>query len=242
MILIRFYLIALLCLLTSCASHFGSINLGNIDSKISYKVNGIAIGKSQSTKILGIGGLNKNTLIFDAKQNLYKHTSLEERQILSNVTLDLKRSNYLLFQKTEAYITAEIIDFNTERINQNPTSNYAIIQFNSHALGETVYVQTPKGPTKGTVSSLRYNRIQVISEKYTKSYKYEEIYTMKGKFVYRGHEIEVGKIFKVTGSLIGYGSDEVITATVVAIKSDKCLAHLQTETHQLVVLDGEKTE
>ena len=76
-----------------------------------FRVVGLGIGESETTKIFGIGGLNKSALVYEAKKDLYKNINLEKGQALTNISVDFKRTDLLVYSKTKVYVTAEIVDF-----------------------------------------------------------------------------------------------------------------------------------
>ncbi len=68
-------LISLSAILFSCANHYGTFsNTNPLDDNTS--VVGIAIGKSETESFFGIGGLDKNALVFEAKKDLYDNTEI----------------------------------------------------------------------------------------------------------------------------------------------------------------------
>ncbi|MFO8234570.1 MAG: DUF6567 family protein [Bacteroidales bacterium] len=94
-------------LITSCATHHGTISSSALDENCVYQET--ALGVSKTGKILGIGGLSKDALIYEAKKELNKNFSLEPGESYINYTLDIKRSFYLVFSQTEVTLTSDII-------------------------------------------------------------------------------------------------------------------------------------
>ena len=58
-----------------------------------------------------IGGLEKNTLVADAKKDLLENYPLKENQALANITVDFKNSIVFFVIKTKVTITADVIEF-----------------------------------------------------------------------------------------------------------------------------------
>ncbi len=98
-------------LLTSCAVHSGMMtgnaNLGDDD----FQVLTMGIGTANTTHVLGIGGLDKQALVYEAKKNLYRAYPLAKNQVYANVTVDFKRSYYILIYTTLATVTADVVQF-----------------------------------------------------------------------------------------------------------------------------------
>lgn len=98
-------------LLSSCAFHSGMMtsnaNLGNED----FQVLTMGMGSAETQHVFGIGGLDKQALVYEAKKNLYRAYPLGKNQVYANVTVDFKRSNYLIVFTTLATVTADVIQF-----------------------------------------------------------------------------------------------------------------------------------
>ena len=95
----------------SCAMH-GGMMTGNASlSSNNFKIIKIATGSVSTKKILGIGGLSKDALVFEAKKDLLQNNPLKEGQALANVTVDFKTSYLLLVIKEKVTVTADIVEF-----------------------------------------------------------------------------------------------------------------------------------
>lgn len=69
-------------------------------------------GKSQATYVLGIGGMNREAIVDEAKQNLLENYSLEDGQALANSTVNFKYSSFLGIVTTyKCYVTGDIVQF-----------------------------------------------------------------------------------------------------------------------------------
>ena len=101
-------------LLTSCsAGHTGymSSSASLSSANFSYVKQNIK-GEATATYILGIGGLAKETLVDDAKQNMLAQNQLKNNQTLANLTVNFKISRYLGFYATaKCIVTADIVEF-----------------------------------------------------------------------------------------------------------------------------------
>lgn len=110
-------LIAFLFLLTffsSCAaSHIGYVTSSTSLSSPNYNIIKKEItGKATTTYILGIGGINTDNLIEEAKKNMLTQNPLLENQSLANISVNFKKTNYLfLYGQTTCTITADVVEF-----------------------------------------------------------------------------------------------------------------------------------
>lgn len=69
-------------------------------------------GKAQATYVLGIGGMNREAIVNEAKEKMLENYSLEDGQTLANSTVNFKYSNFLGIVVTyKCYVTADIVEF-----------------------------------------------------------------------------------------------------------------------------------
>jgi hypothetical protein len=105
---------AIAALLTSCsAGHSGYMaNSTSLSSaNFSYIKQNIK-GDATATYILGIGGIAKETLVNDAKQNMLAENPLKNNQALANLTVNFKISQYLgLYATAKCTVTADVVEF-----------------------------------------------------------------------------------------------------------------------------------
>lgn len=109
------FLIGLL-LLSGCAFHNGAYDSGVAITNNQFRVVGMAEGQAHTTHILWIGGLSKDALVMEAKRDLYSKYPLTKGMILTNVTVDIKRSFFLVAGSTLVTLSADVIDFNPEHL------------------------------------------------------------------------------------------------------------------------------
>lgn len=110
-------------LLSSCSYHIGSISSGSgiITNDEFYSID-YAYGTSRTLNVFGIGGNNKDALVLEAKRNLYLNSQMKPWQVIGQTTLDIKRTIFFPVIATKAVVSAEIIDFSTDLINAETTS------------------------------------------------------------------------------------------------------------------------
>jgi hypothetical protein len=71
-------------------------------------------GESKATYILGIGGMAKESLVANAKQQMLASNPLGANQALANLTVSYKSSFYvgLLYRTLICTVTADVVEFN----------------------------------------------------------------------------------------------------------------------------------
>jgi hypothetical protein len=86
-----------------------------IENNFKY-VRGI-VGKSQATYIFGIGGLQREGLAREAKNNLLNNNTIEDGQILVNYTIDKETSYYFGFVVTlKIIVSADVIEYDSSEL------------------------------------------------------------------------------------------------------------------------------
>lgn len=78
-----------------------------------WKINQKTVGTATATYILGIGGLNRQALVEEAKSELKKVLPLSDNQAYVNITVNWKTS-YIIFgviMKVKCTVTADIVEF-----------------------------------------------------------------------------------------------------------------------------------
>lgn len=96
---------------SSCAVHTG-MGMSNASlSQNNFKMVRYAKGDVATTKILGLGGLSKNAMVAEAKEELLANYPLKEGQALANMTVDFKTSVYIIVVVTKVTVTADIVEF-----------------------------------------------------------------------------------------------------------------------------------
>jgi len=112
------FLAFIILFFSSCAYYNGlthNSNLNNTEvvlSQKNFRVIAWVKGKSSATYVLGIGGLSKNALIAEAKENmLAKADIIGGSKAIINETVELKNTFFLIFWVTEVTVSANIIEF-----------------------------------------------------------------------------------------------------------------------------------
>lgn len=155
--------------LTSCAYHIGTMSGNAQITNEHFQVVDFAMGTATSNKILGLGGTRRETLVLDAKRDLYAHYLLDKGQALANVTVDFCNKYYIVFSKERVTVSAEIVDFRagTDSVHK---PIYPILSDNKKYtnkgfyLNEEVYVKTGSIYKKYKIEKLLKNRVLIVGE------------------------------------------------------------------------------
>lgn len=108
------FVLTITALFSSCAAGLtGSMNnSAALNSNNFNYVQKDLQGKSQATYVLGIGGMNREAIVEEAKKNMLENYSLKDGQTLANTTVNFKYSNFLgIVATTKCYVTADIVEF-----------------------------------------------------------------------------------------------------------------------------------
>lgn len=157
-------------LLTSCVFHSGNISTGAA-SDCPYRET--VEGRAKTVKIFGIGGLQKDALIKEAKQKVYQANQAGKGVYFSNFAVDYKTTIIFFYWKTEAIVSADIFDCNPAQLKEGTKLYFGLKQ------GDTVLYNFD-GYVKGTIEEIKPQKA-LISFKYrskskTKEVKYSELF------------------------------------------------------------------
>ena len=106
-------LLLLSIMFSSCFSlHSGYLTGVAPPIENNFKYAGNVMGKAQATYILGIGGLLREGLVREAKNNLIANNPIQDGQTLVNFTVDKETSYYLGIVWTHRVIvSADILQY-----------------------------------------------------------------------------------------------------------------------------------
>ena len=226
--------------------HSGYLSSNAVLVDNNFRIIGLGVGESESIKILGFGGLKKDALVFDAKNDLYKKVELKQGQALTNITVDFKSEFYLLFSKTKVIVTAEIVDFNSNT-NGRTDNFYGLKERNGYKVGELVYVKLNGKYEERIIESLFLKELQIESSNLESDemtvFEYKEAFKLKGNFEYEKSEYTIGdKIEIISKSAKNPSGNQNISefnGYVVGI-SEKYALLLDKTKNQYLVIDVNK--
>tara|TARA_B100001146_G_scaffold27057_1_gene20352 strand:- start:211 stop:564 length:354 start_codon:yes stop_codon:yes gene_type:complete len=108
------FCLSIIMMLSSCAAGLTGYmsNSTSLSSNNYSYVKKDITGKSQATYVLGIGGMNREAIVAEAKQNMLGKYELKDGQAIANTTVDFKFSSFLgIVATTKCYVTADIVEF-----------------------------------------------------------------------------------------------------------------------------------
>ena len=161
------YYLLIIMFTSSCAFHQGMMTGSASISNENFSIIDFATGTATTTKVFGIGGLNSDALVLEAKRNLYANHPLKKGQALANLTVDFKREFYFIVVTTKVTITAEIVDFNIvptdqkfEEINEKIKKSMPI-NLRNFDIGETVIITLNEDRKEAKIIGVKNKKIIV---------------------------------------------------------------------------------
>jgi hypothetical protein len=210
--------------LQSCAFHSGNVSSGYTSFDQPHKITQTVFGKAQARYFLGIGGLDHNMLVEEARKDLYRKLELPQNALLTNFTISTKHAFYFVYSKYEVYITADIIE---PRSNGEPFVPFMIGESGSEKFLED-YVADPE--VIKHIKALPDQKIDWIDGEPVWCMKKNKKSFLKGKFSQKqGDQIlvkfsvtdysyHVDAVFKTTGIV---GLDKIVGVQVKNNKINK---------------------
>lgn len=96
---------------SSCAFHSGMMNDSASLHGRDFELIGMAVGRANTTHVLGVGGLDPTGLVLEAKRNMYNRFPLKKGQTYANLSVDFKRSFFFIVHATQATVSADVVQF-----------------------------------------------------------------------------------------------------------------------------------
>lgn len=198
-------------LTTSCAYH-GGIMTGNASlSNNNFKIIGVAKGVASTTKIIGMGGLDKQSLVYEAKKDLYKNFPLKPGQALANISVDFSDAFYFILNKTTVTIHAEVVDYNND---SRLKPSYAL-SYKGFKVGQNVYYTSLNNVFyQGEILSISDTKILINQIGGPLEIKLSRVFKLSGSTLISGENVTIGTIIKFSTTdyvkLIGYNKDFVL--------------------------------
>lgn len=225
---------SLALLISSCAYHSGMITASQLNNKVSYRYEDVAVGYSKATYFFGLGGLHKDALLNDAKRNLYLSYPLKPNQVMDNITLDRKVTYILPFSKVEMILVADVVELDSgHQISKSGAYVETLARSTAKSIGylsnyEPVLLQENGKAYSGRVVSINKGKatvfyvnsdglIRVGNKSYGDVYKISNLEELQTKIGYAlGYEYTFslprsGNIsYNLRGKVIGMNSDRLL--------------------------------
>ncbi len=94
---------------SSCAFHSGTYTSNAHLEPGKFQVLGFASGTAKTTHVFGIGGLDQTALVHQARIDMYKNYVLDSVEVFANVSVDFKRSYFIIVATTVVTLTADVV-------------------------------------------------------------------------------------------------------------------------------------
>ncbi|WP_282037889.1 DUF6567 family protein [Saccharicrinis aurantiacus] len=207
-------------LFSSCmANHFGVMSTGPITKQVQYV--DMAMGVSQTQKVLFFGGLSKDALVLNAKQKLMRNRPLQVNESYANFIVDFKNSYYLFYSSTIATVSADVINFSDtistpySDIYKNHINSIGVnVQneleyINNLAIGDSVLDAKYRACKILSFPSDKKARISYIDDRNNQKISVTNVKYLSN--IHKGNGVyDIGDDFKGFGTIVAVGSEGVI--------------------------------
>jgi len=109
-----FLILSITLLFSSCAAGLTGAMSGSAalsTNNFTYAQKNIQ-GKSQATYVLGIGGMKREAIVSEAKENMLANYPLKDGQAVANVVVDFKQSFFLgIVITVKCSVSADVVEF-----------------------------------------------------------------------------------------------------------------------------------
>lgn len=107
-----FPIVVVLFVFYGCAVHNGYMNNSASLSQANFSyVNTNISGTASTLNVIGFGGLRKQAIVAEAKENMLKENPLKPNQALTNITVNWKMGFYLIAIMNTCTVTADVVEF-----------------------------------------------------------------------------------------------------------------------------------
>ncbi len=205
--------------LVGCVTyHSGAINS---NGQINMVHEDIAIGVAEVKRPLGLGGGQKDALVYEAKRNLVSNRPLSQDEVYGTFTIDTKRTFFPFGNSTKVTVTADVLRKQTPSDTALYSQNY-LQKLNPSTLsngifhvGDSVMVDN-EGIEKGIIQSFEGKDLDRVRISYfdpngnlkTKRYLLSEIFLKADDSETSTLYIEIYN--KYQAKVIGIGIDEYL--------------------------------
>jgi len=107
--------LGLLLLMGSCAFH-GGMMTANLLPNPESEIVGQGFGRAKTVHVLGIGGLDHQSLMADAKRNLYANRPLKKGETYANLVVNTRIIPWIMVIVTELTVTADIVKLQADSV------------------------------------------------------------------------------------------------------------------------------
>lgn len=240
-------ILLLALLFNSCSYHTGNISTGSsIDCPLMY----IASGTASTTRFFEIGGNNKDALIIEAKNDLYRKFPYTKGIKLSNFSVDYKSTFFFPFHSTKVTVSADV--YNCNITIQDSADDQSTFRINGFKIGDSVFIYSYASEVISSgkiIGHLANNMISVDDGGSIKDsgggtkYHYSNIYrAVKDPENVRYFGFDIGEKFMVPLVNFETGVKNKRECTIVGINQKEAVVEFKNSTGNIirVVIEKEK--
>lgn len=105
----KYLFLGLVLVLASCVQHQGMLldHNSHYGEKVEYV--DIAVGYNKVRYFAGIGGFRQDVFINEVKRTLIANYPLKPNQTLENISVDIKKTHFVLFKRIEIIAVADVV-------------------------------------------------------------------------------------------------------------------------------------
>jgi len=213
---------------SSCAFHSGMMNDSASLHGQDFELIGMAVGSAKTTQVLGIGGLDPDGLVLEAKREMYNLFPLRKGQAYANISVDFKRSFFPIVSTTKATVSADIVQFGEERTDklqklfENKLSMYYMRTTNDTTDLGLVINQDLKPVKTLDISKEGEYTVITYDGKIFENISQVLLYTMKDGYIVEPFNVAVGDVvtFNFNPSTVKSGMVIGAAGQTLAIRTD----------------------
>jgi hypothetical protein len=239
----QIYFFFLLIMMSSCAIHDGMMMSTSLPSGLTEAAYlDYAIGYSRSDYWFGIGGLNKDAQLYEARRNLMLNYSLKESESFDILTMDRKTTLFLPYARVEVLIIADVVESSGRKVTmsdryKNSVLNNLTLTKNYLSYNEPVLIYSKGSTQKGRIIALNNKTATVFCNKpngllFVRNFKYSTLFKTEnldsiasttgfrvGDEGFYKINWQSGKVYTAFGKIIGINKDLLLIETEGKLKS-----------------------
>jgi hypothetical protein len=229
--------------LVSCVNHQGMLIDHNSRRGEKVEYVDIAVGYNKVRYFAGIGGFRQDVFINEVKRSLIANYPLKPNQTIENISIDIKETNFALFQRVEIIAVADVVQ--SEVNNQvtyskkyeqllhlkNPTQfNYFIINQNVQTIKSKSRIKNYRivGFEKRKAVLLSFSKkngsINITRKRYNKLFKRDNNSEVKNRMKHELNDSVVREMEK------HHTSNTILNGKIIAVSPKKSLVVFGTDT------------
>jgi hypothetical protein len=241
--MVKYWFLGVVLVLASCVQHQGMLLDQNSHRGEKVEYVDIAVGYNKVHYFFGIGGFRQDAFINEVKRTLIANYPLKSNQTLENISVDIKKTHFVLFKRIEIIAVADVLQ--REINNQiSYTKEYEQIlhlknpiQFNYFVINQNVQTIKSKSRIKNyrivgfekrkailLSFSKKNGSINISRKRYNKLFKRENNSEVKNRMKHEVNDSVVREMEK------HHTSNTVLNGKIIAVSPKKSLVVFGTDT------------